>query len=95
MAEYITKEQAIKTACEDSCTVYNCFDRQFNGCNTIKKLKTLPTADVVERSKIDKAIEEIKAYSREFLYEDSAFDYGVKMIEIDKVIQILKNIGEE
>lgn len=49
-------------------------------------IKSLPTADVVEREKIDKAIEEMKVE----IYCDNGFSQGVR-----RAMEILeRNIGE-
>ena len=89
MAEYITKEQALETQCE-KCPVYNCLSR----CSSYTATKNLPTADVIERSKIDKAIEEIKN-SSEPDYEYHGCGGKQLIIETEDVLEILKrNIGE-
>ena len=59
--------------------------------DTKRIIDSLPTADVIERSKINEAIEEMERYSIGADYE------GAKEISktIDKCIEILKrNIGE-
>lgn len=86
MAEYITKEQALETQCE-KCPVYNCALK----CNSYTAIKNLPNADVIERSKIDKAITQIKRYSEDCVYAGRRDSIAA----VENCIEILKrNIGE-
>ena len=55
-------------------------------------IKALPPADVVEHSKIDCAIDKIMELSIDICYTNAAFDYGVKMVETEKVLEILKKL---
>ena len=57
-------------------------------------VNTESTADVVERSKIDKAIEEIKAKSYSENTYGERFDYSNRIVELAEVVSILRNIGE-
>lgn len=95
MAEYIDREQARDAvyARIDELRA----DKEFNMAKEIciigvkKYIKAIPTADVVERENIDKAIEEMERYSASFEYADrhdlaSAVDYCIGVIQ--------KNIGE-
>ena len=96
MAEYITKEQgygAVDLRINELRS-----DKEFNIVKEIcisgvkKHIETIPTADVVEREKIDKAIEEMERYSTSFEYANrhdlaSAVDCCIGMIQ--------KNIGEK
>jgi len=83
MAEYITKEQVLETECE-KCPVYDCLFH----CPTYNALNNIPTADVVERSMIDKAIDEIEHARLANHNFDDRFIYS-KCLEIIK-----RNIGE-
>lgn len=89
MTEYITKEQALETQCE-KCPMYNCILR----CNPYNAVKNLPPANVVEHSKIDKAIEEIEKI--DLIVHDGINHYYKDGEEvIAEVLEILKrNIGE-
>ena len=55
MAEYITKEQVLKSRCEN-CPVNCCTIH----CNSYKAIENLPSEDVVERSIINKIIKDIE-----------------------------------
>lgn len=89
MAEYIEKQKLLndtKIRQSDNGLVRT---RKFLFRNYIK---SLPTAGVVERAKVDKAIEEMERYSTSFEYANrhdlaSAVDCCIGMIQ--------KNIGEK
>jgi len=87
MAEYIDKVQAMNIIAEGKN------DKPYFGTTekdweVIDFLKTVPTADVVERDKIDKAIEEIMEYVK-------YCDENLQAPLISRAIYILKrNIGE-
>lgn len=89
MAEYMTREQAIEILNRDDSEMrkgYFCI----NDFNAIEVLKT---ADVVERSKIDKAIEEINDMPTIGYYEEPLGSRP--MVFKDDILTILKrNIGE-
>ena len=95
MAEYIDREKARDAvyARIDELKA----DKEFNIAKEIcisgvkKYIRAIPTADVIEREKIDKAIEEMERYSTSFEYANrhdlaSAVDCCIGMIQ--------KNIGE-
>lgn len=101
MAEYITKEQATKSLNPkinfriESDIDFSLYKREMQEfANNIlvaqeKEIQSLPIADVVERSKIDKIIEEIETY----LLEDSCGGEHEKGVQF--ALEILKrNIGE-
>jgi len=81
MAEYIDKKQfdrkfIIKMLSPTTSTIFDVKDI----------IDELPTADVVEREKIDKAIEEMERYSTSFEYANrhdlaSAVDYCIGVIQ--------------
>lgn len=84
MAEYIDRALALREVkrWENGITV-----------NIKAELKALPPADVIERSKIDKVIDEIieKSFISD-IYNDRTDD---EIIKLDDVLEILKrNIGE-
>lgn len=82
MAEYITKEQAFELL--DDGDMY-----------ARKALAEMKPADVIERSKIDKAVEEIEKESySESVYGD-LYKETTKVISVEDVLEIFKrNIGE-
>lgn len=92
MAEYIDREGLIsKIQLKTGCN--------FSTANEI--VESFPTADVVERSKIDKAIEEISEYasiwtsytmdmSKEQIAVRCLNDYAAQFLDILK-----RNIGEQ
>lgn len=91
MAEYIDREKARDAvyARIDELRA----DKEFNIDKEIcisgvkKHIKAIPTAGVIEREKIDKAIEEMEME----IYCDNGFSQGVQ-----KAMEILKrNIGED
>lgn len=90
MAEYIAKDKLKTimyniTAEFDTETVH--IDR------VVDEIDNLPTADVVERSKIDKAIEEIdflRQHRTKYITEDNRI-----CIDSGEVLQILKRNIEE
>ncbi len=95
MAEYIDKVQAMNIIAEGKN------DKPYFGTTekdweVIDFLKTVPTADVVEREKVDKAIDEIEEYKRRQL----ALATGVedleqgKQVALDYVIAILNKLIE-
>ena len=63
-------------------------------------INNLPKADVIERSKIDKAIKEIKAesFNEERTYPeriDSSLCEDIQIVDLQDVLEILeRNIGE-
>lgn len=86
MAEYIDREKAI----EQAKAVYHCaetIEELGNGIDGM--LEYLPTADVVEHSKIDKAIEEMQCYLTTSPSNEEWIDGINYCIEIIK-----RNIGE-
>ena len=91
MAEYIDREKARDAVYARIDELKD--DEEFNMAKEIciigvkKYIKVIPTANVVEREKIDKAIAEIHSYKHG---NGSMFHYGmIKAIEI-----LEKNIGE-
>jgi len=90
MAEYIDKIQAMNIiASGKNDNAY--FGTTSKDWEVIDFLKSVPTADVVEREKINKAIEELKTEKGEiaWLFDDD-WDDGLELI-----LEILKrNIGE-
>ncbi len=89
MAEYIDREEL-------SVTPIDITDLPTDKCLMVylaEDVDSLPTADVVERSKINKAIEEIRECSiSDFEYHGCG---GSQLIvETEDVIEILKRIGE-
>lgn len=80
MAEYIDKSVAIQI-CMNS----------WDASDAAQDIKDEPPAKVIERSKIDRAIDEIERYSTSFEYANrhdlaSAVDYCIGVIQ--------RNIGE-
>ena len=76
MAEYITKEQALELL--DDGDMY-----------ARKALTEMKSADVIERSKVDKAIEELQHIK---VYEHTA---TARLVSLPEVLDVLKrNIGE-
>ena len=88
MAEYINRAEL-------SVTPIDITDLPTDKCLMVylaEDVDSLPTADVVERSKIDKAIEEIK--KRDFSIEPFIIGVCLKIYR-DEVLEIFKrNIGE-
>ena len=89
MAEYIDRNLIKWYGCNFENA--SCENRECSGCSHAEcshtQVMQIPTADVVERSKIDKAIEEMKME----VYCDNGFSQGVQ-----RAIEILKrNIGED
>lgn len=96
MAEYIDREKARNAIYEriDELRADKEFDLAKEICvSGVKKyIRAIPTADVIEREKIDKAIEQMERYSTFFEYVNrhdlaSAVDCCIGMIQ--------KNIGEK
>lgn len=88
MAEYIDKEKIERVRLEDSCYIIEHFKGDEIDC-----IIDAPTEDVIEREKIDKAIDEIidKSFISD-IYNDRTDD---EIIKLDDVLEILKrNIGE-
>ena len=103
MAEYIEKEKllidinnGIKAGNYEEG--YEQYQNINNMNDIIETIKYSDTADVIERSKVDKAIEEIKALSPTPTAEDVVDGNPVKdavwetLIEVEKIIK--RNIGE-
>ena len=62
MAEYVDRMSILDTTiCEGIACEHCSFGVKDDTCLLRSRVLALPTADVVERSKIDKAIEEIQA----------------------------------
>ena len=97
MAQYIDRNLIEWYGCDfedDSCK-----NRECSGCSHAEcshwQVMHIPTADVVEREKIDKAIEEITGYAR--FHRDKTYNDTErgKYLAYEKCIEILKrNIGE-
>ncbi len=92
MAEYITKEQIIGIlyAPRKATLTFEDF---------VKLIGNLTPADVIERSKIDKAIEEIKEVSFKHNFEQGEYIGEItkqwEVVKLDHVLKILeRNIGE-
>ena len=86
MVEYITKEQAI-----ECIEFYQINPQHFDFVSLIDDIKGETQADVIERSKIDKAIAEIRKL------DDLNPDYEMdkrEYVSKREVIDILRNIGE-
>ena len=85
MADYIDSELVKKNICNYAMrNIFSCSDM-------INNILDVPTADVVERSKIDKAIEEMK----DFVKSKSGIEYVEFGIALNSFEEILKrNIGE-
>ena len=97
MTEYITKHQA-RIAVDKRISELT-RDAEFNYAKAIcvngvkSHINSMPTADVVEREKIDKAIEEIKAESFSEHIDEADCD-DILIVELRDVLEILKrNIG--
>lgn len=94
MAEYIDREYLENTyLCSGiACKECSFFNEKKETCNMVIRADNIPNAYVVERSKIDRAIEEIKEKSK---YTSVT---GVKMynlLNLDDVLEILKRNVEE
>ena len=87
MAEYIDREKILSKVknnyIEDAKNGYDYYDYLLQD-----DLMSEPTADVIERSKINKAIEEIISLRKEYPNDDY-YDGKYKVLEIIK-----KHIGE-
>ena len=87
MAEYITKEQMIdyqqylrgKMSNEENHKLW-------------EYIKELPTADVVERSKIDKALDEAYKIRNEVLYANSCYEPNDVLDIIDQITKLFEEI---
>lgn len=97
MAEYIDRNLIEWYGCNfenDSCKNKDCSGCSHAECSHSQVMQ-IPTADVVEREKIDRAIEEIMGYAR--FHRDKTHndvEQG-KYLAYEKCIEILKrNIGE-
>ena len=96
MAEYIDREKARDAVYARIDELKD--DKEFNMAKEIcisgvkKHIRAIPTADVIEREKIDKAIAEMKL---EYYNLDSCENRLIASYWITKAINILKrNIGE-
>lgn len=103
MAEYITKEQAYNSVDERLKELEA--DKEFNIFKKIcvdgvkRHIATIPPTDVVERSKIDKAIEQIEQFQSNLQPIKHTEDYENiinegKDLACDYILKILRNIGE-
>lgn len=87
MAEYIDREKLYKDLLFGD-------DDDYIEAYSKGMIEEAPTADVVERSKIDKAIEEIKEASFKHYFENGEYigedteQWGI--VELDRVLEILK-----
>lgn len=103
MAEYIDRTQIEWYGCNFENA--SCENRECSGCSHAEcshaQVMQIPTADVIERSKIDKAIEEISEYasiwtsytmdmSKEQIAVRCLNDYATQFLDILK-----RNIGEQ
>ena len=101
MAEYIDKLNILDTGlCQgmdcDDCLFSNDTD---NSCLLRTRVMAMETADVIERSKIDNAIKEIKEVSFKHHFEQGEYIGEIteqwEVVKLDHVLEILKrNIGE-
>ena len=68
------------------------FDKNYYGLGEAKQIvDNTPTANVVEREKIDKAIEEISELGKEM----NKVQFTKHLVPLDNILEILKrNIGE-
>ena len=92
MAEYIDRTQL------EPDTEWSDYYDDFI-CYSQSQINSLPTADVIERSKIDKAIEEIKEVSFKHYFEHGEYIGEIteqcEVVKLNYVLEILKrNIGE-
>jgi hypothetical protein len=101
MAEYIDRDKLVK---ELECGIRaGNYEKGYDGYTHINSIddcvdtvKYFDKADVVEREKIDKAIEEITGYSRFHRDKTHNDTERGKYLAYEKCIEILKrNIGEE
>lgn len=93
MAEYIDRELAIQEI--QSWDNNGFISKPTSKIPQILSEKNVPTADVIERSKVDKAIKEIEKESySESVYGD-LYKETTKVISVEDVLEIIKrNIGE-
>lgn len=96
MAEYIDRNLIEWYGCDYEKDP-DCENRECSSCShaegSYAQVMQIPTADVVEHSKIDNAIEEIieKSFISD-IYNDRTDD---EIIKLDDVLEIIKrNIGE-
>lgn len=101
MAEYIDREKAIESLNAkinfsiQSAIDFTLYKREIQEIinniylSQMKEIKAIKSADVVERSKIDAAIEEIKAIQKEDIECDGSSDMGM-VLDI-----IYKHLGGE
>lgn len=98
MAEYIDRNKIRWFGCdwENHCDEYNndCSKCPHGECEH-DQVVSIPLADVIEREKIDKAIEEIKGQFYVLLKDETSIEELWWNNALEKSLEILKrNIGE-
>lgn len=100
MAEYIDRERAYNSVNERINELKS--DKEFNIVKEIcisgvkKHIASIPPADVVEREKIDAAIEEIKEYSFKHNFEQGEYLGEItaqwEVVKLEHVIKVLEEL---